>query len=126
METSEKQFHWNTENPKNRAYRSTKIVKTLENSTDKIESRKVYAFMKRMYSNEQIPRRDFRDNLQLINWTSGVTCHTTPEILYFILGSLGEQINILNFQMDISSQQNNRRSPNKMRDNNGNPFIATL
>ena len=45
-----------------------------------------------MYSNAEIPRRDFGDSLQLSNWIidSGATFHETPEILDFILGSLAE------------------------------------
>ena len=45
-----------------------------------------------MYSTEEIPRRDFGESLQLTNWILdlGAACHVTPEILYFILGSLVE------------------------------------
>ena len=43
-----------------------------------------------MYSNTEIPRRDFEDSLQITNWIldSGVTCHMTPDILDFMTGSL--------------------------------------
>ena len=83
--TSDKNVHWNTENPKTCACRSTKIVKTLENSTDQTDSQKIYIYMTRMYSNVEIPRRYFGDSLQFTNCIldSGATFHMTPEI--FIL-----------------------------------------
>ena len=48
--------------------------------------------MTRMSSNAEIPRRDIGDSSQLTNWIlfSGVTCHMTPNISDFILGSLVE------------------------------------
>ena len=48
--------HWNTENHKTHAYISSKTDKKLENSTDQIESQKIYASMKHMSSNAEIPR----------------------------------------------------------------------
>ena len=41
----DKKVHWNTEKPKTRAYRSTKIDKMLENSTYQSKSQKIYASM---------------------------------------------------------------------------------
>ena len=43
--------------------------------------------------NEEIPRRYYRDRLQLkiLILDSGTTCHTTPEISLFIPGSLVER-----------------------------------
>ena len=48
--------------------------------------------MARMSSNAEIPRRDLGDSSQLTNWIlfSDVTCHMTPKISDFILGSLVE------------------------------------
>ena len=46
--------------------------------------------MARMYSNVEIPRRDFLDSSQPTNsiLDSGAAWHTTPYISDFILGSL--------------------------------------
>ena len=46
--------------------------------------------MAHMYSNVEIPIRYFGDSSQLTNQIleSGATCHTTPEILEFIPGSM--------------------------------------
>ena len=48
--------------------------------------------MSRMSFNAKSSRRDFGDSLQMNNWVldSGATCHMTPEISDFILGSLVE------------------------------------
>ena len=48
--------------------------------------------MERMYYNEEIPKRNYEDRLKLENWIleSGATCHMTPDISDFILGSLVE------------------------------------
>ena len=91
-DTSDKKFHWNTGKPKTCAYRSTKIDKTPENSTDQSESQNIYASMAHMSSNAEIPRRDFGDSSQPTNWIlySGVTCHMQPEISDFITGPLAE------------------------------------
>ena len=71
-------------------YRVIKIDKTLENSIDISYSHKIYVFMVLMSSNAEIPRSDYVDSLQLTNWIlySGVSCHMTPEISEFMLGSL--------------------------------------
>ena len=52
----------------------------------------MYASMTHIYSNIKISRRGFGDISQLNNWIldSGATCHMTPEISDFILGSLVE------------------------------------
>ena len=46
--------------------------------------------MARMYVNDKSPSGNFGDSSQLTNWNldSGATCHMTPEVLYFIPGSL--------------------------------------
>ena len=48
--------------------------------------------MEYMYSNLEIPNRYFGDSSKRTNWIldSGVACHTTQEISYFIPGSLEE------------------------------------
>ena len=48
--------------------------------------------MSHMYYNALSSRRNYGDSSQLINFIldSGVTCHRTPEISSFILGSLME------------------------------------
>ena len=82
LETSDKKLHWNTEQPKTRAYKSKKIDKTSEKSIDESEPQKIQTSLEHMYTNEEIRRRDFGDILQLTNWIldSGVTCHITPDI----------------------------------------------
>ena len=52
-----------------------------------------------MSSNEEIPRRDFGDSSQLINWIldSGETFHMTPDISDFIPGSLAETDKYIEF-----------------------------
>ena len=79
-DTFDNKFHKNTEKTRNWAYRSTKIDKTLENSSYQIKSEKIYAFMTRMYSNAEIPRRYLGDRSQMTNWIldSGATFHMTP------------------------------------------------
>ena len=91
-DTSEKKVHWNMENPKTRAYRSTKKDKTSENSTDESKSQNIYVSMSHMSYNAKSPRRNYGDRLQLTNQIldSGATCHMTPEISGFIPGLLVE------------------------------------
>ena len=55
-------------NPKTCAYRSKKIDRTSENSTDESESQKIYASMARMNTNEESPRSNYGYSLQLTNW----------------------------------------------------------
>ena len=71
--------------------------------------------MAHMYSNIKISRRGFGDISQLTNWIldSGATCHMTPEISDFILGSLAEADKYIELQMGVMSQQKKRRSSNK-------------
>ena len=87
-DTSDKKFHWNTENPKTFAYRPTKIDKMSKNSTDEIKSQNIYASMARMSTNVESPKIDFGDSLQLAGWIldSGATYYRTPEILNFLPG----------------------------------------
>ena len=46
--------------------------------------------MAQMYSNDEHSSDKYGDSLQLTNWIlySGATCHMTPEVSYFIPGSL--------------------------------------
>ena len=46
--------------------------------------------MARMSGNDECSSRDFIDSSQLISWIlySGSTCHMTPQVSYFIPGSL--------------------------------------
>ena len=46
--------------------------------------------MARMYGNDKCPSEIFGDSSQSTNWIldSGATCHMTPEVSYFITGSL--------------------------------------
>ena len=64
--------------------------------------------MARMYYNAEIPRRYFRDSLQLKNWIldPDATCHMILDIFDFILRSLVETENILKLHMGISPQRN--------------------
>ena len=120
--------HWNTENPKNCAYRYTEIYKTPENSTYQNKSQKIYASMARMSSNTEITIRYFGDSSQLANWIldSGETCQMTLEISYFIPGSLAEIDNISKLQMGIFTAKQTIEVQIEICDNNGKPFIPTL
>ena len=46
--------------------------------------------MAKMYDNDKSPSRYFSESFQLTNWIldSGATCHMTPQVSYFIPGSL--------------------------------------
>ena len=48
--------------------------------------------MAHMYTNEETPRKDYGERLQLTNYIldAGATCHMTPEISDFIPGLLVE------------------------------------
>ena len=56
------------------------------------DPQKVYAYMVHMYYNVETPRKYSGDSSKLTNWIldSGATCHMTPNISDFILGSLVE------------------------------------
>ena len=51
---------------------------------------KIYASIARMYSDDERKSGKYGDSSQLTNWIldSGTTCHMTPEVSYFIPGSL--------------------------------------
>ena len=110
-------------------YRSNKIDKTSENSTDKSESHSIYAYMACMSSNAETPRRDFGDSSQLTNWIldSNSTCHMIPDVSGFILVSLVETdkyIEVADGHFVTAKQT--RKVQIKIRDNNCKPFIAKL
>ena len=85
------------EKPKTRAYRSKKIDQTSKKSKYKIKLQKIYESMACMSFNVEFPRRNYGYSLQLNNWIldSCATCHMTPEISDFILGSLVETDNCI-------------------------------
>ena len=66
-----------------------KVNRACDNSKDN-DDHKIYAYMARMYSNDERSSEKYGDSSQLTNWTldSGSTCHMTPEVTYFIPGSL--------------------------------------
>ena len=90
--TLENKVHWNTEKPKTCAYRSMKIDKKSENSTDERNPQRIYVSMAHTSINAESPRRYYDDILQQTNWIleSGETYHTTLDISYFIPGLLVE------------------------------------
>ena len=63
--------------------------------------------MERIFSNKEIPRRDFGDSSQLTNCIldSGETCHMTLDISYFNWAHLWKRIDTLKFQMGNQSQR---------------------
>ena len=69
-ETSDEKVHWNTKDPKTRAYRSTKTDNISENISDKINSNKIYAYMTCMSTNAENLRRNYGDSLKLNNLIS--------------------------------------------------------
>ena len=86
LNTSDNKFYCNTEKPKTRAYISMEIYKTSEDSTDEIESHKIYASMEHISSNVESPRNNYGDSSQLTNsiLDSGATCYMSPDISDFI------------------------------------------
>ena len=60
-----------------------------DNSDDENDL-KLYATMARMSNDDKREIKDYGDSSQLTNWIldSGATCHMTPEVTYFIPGSL--------------------------------------
>ena len=117
------------ENPKTHAYRSMIIDKMLDNSTYQNESHNIYVYTAHMSYNAESPRRYFVDIPQLTNWIfdSGATCHMTPEISDFILGSLVETDKYIEVEDDSLFTSNQTGEVQiKMRYDNGKPFIAML
>ena len=54
------------------------------------DDHKIYASMAQMSSDDKRKSGKYGDSLQLTNWIldSGATCHMTPEVTDFIIGSL--------------------------------------
>ena len=66
--------------------------------------------MARMSSDDERSSENYGDSSQLTNWISdlGETFHMTPEVYYFVIGSLEIQINTLKLRTDITSHQNKK------------------
>ena len=82
-----------------------------------------------MYTNAEIPIKSYGDSLQLTNWIldSGMTCHTTPEISYFILDLLVETYKYIEFAYGhLVTEKQTGRVQVEMRDDNGKPLITTV
>ena len=129
LDTLDKKNHWNTEKPKVSVYRKKRINKMLENSTDKSDSQKICASMKRMYSNAKRTIIRYGDIPQLTNWIleSGATFHMTPEISYFILVLLVETdkyVEVADNNFITVKQKGEVQI--ETRDDNGRPFIDKL
>ena len=89
----------------------------------------IYASMARMSSDDERKSGKYGDSSQLTNWIldSGATCHMTPEVTYFIPGSLEDTdkyIEVVDGHHVMAKQKGSVRI--QMCDDNGNKFIATL
>ena len=85
--------------------------------------------MARMSYNVDSPRKYFGYSLQLTSYIldSGETCHTTPDISDFIPGSLVETDKYIEVADGIFfTAKQTGEVQTKMRDDNGEPFLATL
>ena len=85
--------------------------------------------MAHLYFNAESPQRNYGDISQLTNWIldSGATCHRTPNISDFILGSLvetDEYIKVADEYFFTGKQTGEVQM--KIRNDNGKSFIATL
>ena len=90
---------------------------------------KIYASMARMSSDEERKNGEYGDSSQLTNWIldSGETCHMTPEVTYFIPGSL-EDTDKFNEVADGHHVTAKPKSPVRIQmcNDNGKKFVATL
>ena len=116
-EKRQKQLHFND--------KCNRVCDNGENNSDQ----NIYAYMARMSSNDSFPSGDFGDSSQLTNWIfySGATCHMTPEVSYFILGSLeytDKRIEVADGHHVTVGGKGQVRI--KMCDDHGYPFIAKL
>ena len=70
--------------------RGNNALQTECNNDGNWNNQKIYAYMARMYDNDESPSKYFGDYLQLINCIldSKVMCHMTPKVSDFIPGSL--------------------------------------
>ena len=85
--------------------------------------------MTRMSSDEKRENNDYVDSSQFTNWIldSGATCHMTPEVTDFILGSLEDRdkfIEVVDGHHVTAKQKGSVRI--QMFDNNRKTFVATL
>ena len=71
--------------------------------------------MAKMSGNNEISSRDFGDSSKLTNQIldSAATRHMTPKVSEVIPALSGDTDNILQLQMDITSQQIKKENPNK-------------
>ena len=98
-------------------------------NSDDEDDHKVYASMARMSNDDVSKNKDYGDSSQLTNWIleSGATCHMTPEVTYFVLGSLEDTdkfIEVADEHHVTAKQKGSVRI--QMFDDNGETFIATL
>ena len=96
---------------------------------DRTKRKKEKRSMAEISGNGEIPIRDFCDSSQLTNWIldSGATCHMTPQVSYFIPGSL-EDTDIYIEVADehrIKAKQKGKFQT-KMCGDNRDTFIATV
>ena len=90
---------------------------------------KIYASMERMSSDDKRKSEKYGESLQFTNWILdwGETFHTTPEVSYFIPGSLEDTdkyIEVADGHHVTAKQKVSVRI--QMCDDNRNKFIATL
>ena len=93
------------------------------------DDHKIYASMARMSSNNERSSEKYGDRSQLTNWIldSGETCHMTPEVSYFIPGSLkdtNKYIEVVDGHHFTAKQKGQVRI--QVCDDNGKTFITTL
>ena len=82
-----------------------------------------------MSTNAEIPRSNYGDILQLINWIldPGLSCHMTQDISDFIMGLLVETDKYIEVaDGSFVTAKKTGEVQIKIRDNNGKPFIAML
>ena len=85
--------------------------------------------MAHMSNNDKCPCGNFGDSSQLTNWIlySEATCHMTPEVSDFILGSLEDtdkHIEVADVHHVTARGKGHVQI--KMCDDHGDPFIATF
>ena len=105
-----------------------KINRACNNGENNIDQ-KIYTSMGLMSSNGECSSENYGDSLQLTNWIldSGATCHMTPEVSYFIPGSLEDTDKYIEVAdgHHVTAKQKGQVQI-KMCDDNGKPLIATL
>ena len=82
-----------------------------------------------MYGNDEFPSGNFDESSQLIYWILDLvaTCHMTPEVSDFVLGSLEDtdkHIKVADGHHVAAKQKVQVQI--KMCNDNGDPFITTL